>query len=67
MEILVLIFPNWDSVQQDLPRLGFVEVLQEGDAAAFSAAVQAHQRCHFPGAKLKGDVLGHNEMQMHAK
>lgn len=57
VQVFVLIIPDWDPIQQDLPRLGLVETLQQCHTGGFAAAVQTHQRRDLPRNEVEGDVL----------
>lgn len=55
----MIVHVNGTPVEQHLPVLQRVEVLQDVDAGALPAARGAHQRRHFAGVQGEGHVLQH--------
>lgn len=66
VQVFVLILPDRDLVQQDLPRLWFIKTLQQCYAGALPAAVQTHKCCDLTRVEVEGDVL-HQEKKEEKK
>lgn len=59
VQVLVIVHVNGMPVQQHLPVLQRVEVLQDVDTGAFPTSRRTHQRRHFAGVQDEGHILQH--------